>query len=160
MIGGVSDDIYYIDNVSDAIVELAGEGIDTIHSSDRQHRPRQQGGGRPLLGSANLNVYGTGENNFIDGNAGNNSLYGDDGGDVLDGGAGNDYLAGGAGGDVLRGGLGADQLEGGTGNDAFVFTANHGNDRILDFQGGAGVGDVLSSAPPCSPTTPRCSWPC
>ncbi len=33
MIGGLGNDTYYVDNVGDQVIELAGEGIDTVQSS-------------------------------------------------------------------------------------------------------------------------------
>ncbi|MFN0044675.1 MAG: choice-of-anchor C family protein [Alphaproteobacteria bacterium] len=52
-------------------------------------------------------------------------------------------LVGGAGNDVLAGGGGDDTLTGNAGNDSFVFSDGGSQDRIADFQGGAGAGDVL-----------------
>ncbi|NWK78472.1 calcium-binding protein [Aquitalea sp. LB_tupeE] len=33
MIGGLGDDIYYVDNAGDQVIELAGEGVDTVYAS-------------------------------------------------------------------------------------------------------------------------------
>ena len=59
------------------------------------------------------------------------------GNDRLTGGTVSDFLVGGAGNDRLDGREGDDQHIGGGGADMFVFTANPGNDRILDFMSGS-----------------------
>ncbi|ANL30134.1 serralysin-like metalloprotease domain-containing protein (plasmid) [Rhizobium phaseoli] len=62
-------------------------------------------------------------------------------------GVGNDTITGGAGNDTLDGGSGNDTISGGLGNDTFVFAANlSGNSVIGDFNGGPGVGDLISIA--------------
>ena len=48
-----------------------------------------------------------------------------------------------SGNDTLIGGAGNDTLTGGADNDRFEFAAGFGIDRITDFQGGAGSGDVI-----------------
>lgn len=80
-------------------------------------------------------VEGSGFNDSLEGSAANNNLRG---------GAGNDLILGGGGNDTLSGGTGNDTLTGGAGNDRFVFEAGGGADRIQDFAGGAGAGDVIT----------------
>jgi serralysin len=75
-------------------------------------------GGDAIVGSENIANY----------------LVGNGGADFLQGLSGDDYLVGGA---------GADTLSGGAGNDKFEFTGASGADRITDFAGGAGSGDVI-----------------
>lgn len=86
------------------------------------------------------------------GGAGIDLMHGGAGNDRLDGGTGNDSVSGDAGADTLRGGVGNDTLIGGTGNDVltggsgfdiFLFRQGDGHDRIVDFQEGAGLGDVI-----------------
>lgn len=79
---------------------------------------------------------GDAQGNWIYGGAGNDFIYGRDGNDVIIGEAGNDYLYGNAGDDLIYGGVGV-------GNDTYVFGAGDGNDTFYEFQGGAGVGDVI-----------------
>ena len=79
----------------------------------------------------------------LNGNAGKDNLAGGAGDDTLKGGADNDKLDGGEGADVINGGKGNDKLTGGEGNDVFVFGKDSGNDKILDFEGGKGKGDVI-----------------
>ncbi len=71
------------------------------------------------------NVIGTGFDDKLTGNEGNNRI---------DGGVGNDRIDGGAGNDILIAGAGADILTGGRGRDTFVFSeVNDGTGRITDF---------------------------
>lgn len=83
------------------------------------------------------------------GSAFDDILKGDSRSNLLFGHAGDDNLSAGGGRDTLEGGAGNDTLRGGGGQDEFVFRARSGSDpaighdRIVDFQGGAGVGDVL-----------------
>lgn len=96
----------------------------------------------------------------IVGNGGSDTIYGNGGGDLirgdcfknsfnfntnfstksslgysdyLDGGEGDDTILGDQGDDTLIGGLGTDTLTGGTGADRFVFSADGGKDKIMDF---------------------------
>jgi Ca2+-binding RTX toxin-like protein len=71
-----------------------------------------------LTGNTNNNyIYSYNGNDILAGNTGNDTLISNAGNDYLHGGVGNDSLNGGNGNDVLRGGAGADRLDGGTGND-------------------------------------------
>jgi Ca2+-binding RTX toxin-like protein len=86
MAGGAGNDIYVVDNVGDSVVELAGEGNDTVRTSLASY----------VLGDEveNLTFIGTG--NFVGtGNASVNIITGGNGDDLLIGGAGADQLLGG-----------------------------------------------------------------
>jgi Ca2+-binding RTX toxin-like protein len=116
MQGGTGDDTYFVDNLSDAIVEAASGGTDTVISSlswvlDTNFE------NLILIGTDNLSGQGQGSRNSITGNAGNNALSGNSGMDTLSGGAGNDTLSGGSSNDALSGDLGNDFLDGGSGAD-------------------------------------------
>ncbi|MFZ5755549.1 MAG: calcium-binding protein [Pseudomonadota bacterium] len=60
--------------------------------------------------------------------------------DVIEGEGDTDRLYGGAGNDTLTGGDEADYLEGGAGNDTYVWEAGDGNDVILDTDG---IGELV-----------------
>ncbi|GAB3344895.1 calcium-binding protein [Lysobacter tyrosinilyticus] len=139
--GGLGDDRYTVDSEGDAIVELAGEGIDTVYSSLSY-----------LLGSNLENLVLTGANaidgtgnalaNRVTGNAGDNLLDGGDGNDVLVGGDGMDRLLGGTGNDNLNGGAGDDLMEGGLGDD--VYTVDSTADAVAELAD-SGTDTVYSS---------------
>lgn len=99
--GGLGNDTYIIsaDDVSDSIIELANEGIDTIESYS-SYALSDNLENLTLLGTSNINGAGNNLANIIIGNEGNNVLQGD---------AGNDTLIGGAGNDVYVFGRGAEQ---------------------------------------------------
>nr|WP_281352690.1 calcium-binding protein [Skermanella pratensis] len=126
MIGGSGDDTYFVDNAGDQIVEAAGGGTDTVHSTVSLVLANEVEN-LILGGTGNLDGTGNGLANKIQGNSGANLLQGGggddwlqgwDGNDRLEGGAGNDGLDGGAGNDVLIGGAGRDRLSGEPGRTA------------------------------------------
>jgi Ca2+-binding RTX toxin-like protein len=147
MTGGAGDDIYYVDNIGDLVIENAGEGNDRVYSSI-SYTLGDAVETLNLTGSDNLTGTGNALDNHITGNDGNNVLYGLDGKDTLAGGAGNDTLYGGAGNDTLQGGngndvliggAGANSLWGGAGADRFVFDVletSVNKDAIGDFTSG------------------------
>ena len=126
LIGGTEDDFYYVDNPGDLVVELAGEGIDTVSSS--------------ISYTLTANV----ENLVLTGNAVSGTGNGLD--NVLTGNAQSNHLNGGAGNDRLIGGDGVDYFTGGAGSDIFVAEINATKsasksgpvsiDVILDFERG------------------------
>ena len=86
--GGEGDDLYFVDNVGDQVIELAGQGIDRVAASV-DYTLTQDVEHLELTGSA---VRGTGNElaNTLVGNGLANVLDGGAGADVLHGGAGND----------------------------------------------------------------------
>lgn len=130
-----------------------GSGADSLYGNAGNDQLRggdgedalQGGGGRDALfgnrhadvltgGAANDRLDGGGGNDSLLGEQGGDRLYGRTGSDSLYGGTGNDSLNGGSGRDVLEGHLGNDLLTGGAGSDQFLFSRNHGNDTITDFE--------------------------
>jgi Ca2+-binding RTX toxin-like protein len=153
MDGGDDDDSYTVDNANDVIVDLSGEGTDSltttvnyILSSTAEVEVITLGG------TAALRFTGSDTDNTITGNAGGNSIDGGGGNDTISGLAGNDVLEGGLGDDILSGGAGADRMTGGDGADIFIFESASALVNIdiitdLDFQNDNDVidlSDVLS----------------
>jgi Ca2+-binding RTX toxin-like protein len=114
LIGGLGNDSYFVENGSDAVIELLNEGTDNVSSSVTYTLlPNVEN--LTLTGSSVINGTGNSQANSIIGNAANN---------ILNGGAGNDTLDGKTGNNVLTGG---------TGNDAFKFTILGHIDTITDY---------------------------
>ncbi|WP_275477569.1 calcium-binding protein, partial [Aureimonas ureilytica] len=120
MDGGTGNDVYYVDNLGDRVIEKAGGGTDLVHSSV-SFKLGENVEDLQLTGMSDIN--GTG-------NAQANRIFGNMGANLIDGGAG------------------ADMLQGGFGNDTFRFAAGEATgDWVLDFQrpwsGMSGYGDKL-----------------
>ena len=142
MQGGVGNDIYFVDDANDQVIEYAGGGIDTVYSTV-SHTLAASVENLQLIGKGAIDgtgnelantIIGTAAANHLWGAVGNDMLYGGAGDDALDGGDGDDTLVGDDGDDTLRGGNGDDTLVGGTGND--VLTGGAGADTLT---GGAGA---------------------
>jgi Ca2+-binding RTX toxin-like protein len=91
MIGGAGNDIYYVDNVGDVVVENANEGtndfVDTWISLTKLWDNVENA---YLQGTANLNLTGNTLDNYLAGNDGNNVIDGGTGADTMYGEKGND----------------------------------------------------------------------
>jgi len=105
MAGGAGDDLYRVDSRLDVVVELTGEGVDTVRASSSY-----------TLGSNIENLILEKGGDYT---AGGNSL--------------DNHLYGNSGNNILAGGLGRDTLEGGLGNDIYVLSDNL--DTIIDTGG-------------------------
>ncbi|OON63063.1 hypothetical protein B0920_06510 [Massilia sp. KIM] len=172
MEGGEGDDRYFLDVVSDSVIEEEGAGIDTVVLGFK-------GAANYVLGehvenaivnaSGAINVTGNALDNELKGGAGANILNAGAGDDLLDGGAGKDTMIGGAGDDVYVADITADLVtetqDGGTdlvktsavsyklsdfvenltytGNKGFTGTGNAGNNVIL---GNVGADKLIGGA--------------
>jgi len=102
MAGGLGNDIFYVDNSADLVIENAGEGTDRVYSTI-SYALGANVENLTLSGTAAINGTGNTLANVLTGNSASNTLIG---------GAGNDTLVGGA------------------GNDTYVFNAGDGSDTI------------------------------
>ena len=89
MYGGAGNDIYYVDDVGDMVVESAAAGADAVFSAINYSLAANVET-LVLQGGADLTGYGNSQANTLYGNGGNNVLDGGGGADTMYGGAGND----------------------------------------------------------------------
>ena len=145
MIGGAGDDTYYVDDSSDAIGEVSGEGNDRIAASislapGARCRNRADRGGQPHRdecdGPDRLATSPTPSS----ATTASTSLRGQGGNDTLAGFGGNDFLVGGTGTDLMIGGTGDDTFYVDDASDSINEQAGEGNDRVA-----ASVSYVLSN---------------
>ena len=128
LVGGAGDDSYYIDN-SDAIVEEADGGIDTIIGPAAEYQSlvlashiengTLRAAGQLIGNDLDNLLSGSGFDDFLTGGLGNDIIEAGGGADFLEGYTGNDTLNGGDGNDILTDGEGDDVLNGGAGDDIF-----------------------------------------
>ncbi|AQZ34165.1 heme peroxidase [Pseudomonas sp. LPH1] len=116
MIGGLGNDIYIVDNIGDQVIELAGQGTDTVRTTLQEYGLGANVEHLTFIGAGNFTGYG---------NELANTITGGDGDDVLDGGAG------------------ADRLVGGAGNDSYY--VDNSGDVVVEASGG-GIDTVYSTA--------------
>jgi Ca2+-binding RTX toxin-like protein len=126
LVGGAGNDSYVVNHVKDVVVEMPGEGIDSVSTTLAFYQLPDN--------VENLSFRGSGGATLI-GNSLNNRLTGGSYGDVLFGGGGNDVFS-------MYGG---DSATGGTGDDIFYLGLGHGNEgtglhRIV----GGGGNDLLT----------------
>jgi hypothetical protein len=129
--GGDGDDVYHVDSSDDAVVEIPGQGTDTVHTTASfalSHNVENL-----IAGSdADLVLRGNGRDNTISGGGGDDRLVGQYGNDTLTGGGGRDVMLGGA------------------GDDSFVFQAlsdsvvGAGRDLIKEFEAGVDMIDLAA----------------
>ncbi len=129
MTGSIGDDVYVVDNAGDVVVELAGEGNDTVDARISYTLAANVENLR-LRGVASLSGIGNELDNLIQGNSGSNALYGLAGNDTLTGDAGNDLLDGGSGDDMMAGGVGDDAYVVDSLADAVLELAGQGTDTV------------------------------
>jgi len=133
--GGAGNDTIFGGNGSDTLEGEAGD--DTINGEGFTDTIRGGDGSDTLSGGGGVDdLFGNDDGDFLFGNNGGDFLDGGAGDDELNGGASNDELHGGIGDDLILGSTGDDKLYGDGGADTFQFRANHGVDRIFDFEDG------------------------
>jgi Ca2+-binding RTX toxin-like protein len=118
--GGWGDDRYHVSSLSDQVVELDGEGQDTVETSLSFVLPDHV---EILLLTGADSVSGTG-------NSDSNWLYGNSAGNLLVGGGSNDYLDGGLGADTMRGGADQDLYQVDNAGDVIIEAAGEGIDKV------------------------------
>lgn len=99
MSGGAGNDTYVVNAATDTVVELAGQGIDTVRAA-ASYALGANVENLTLTGSGSIAATGNELNNILIGNSGANTLTGGAGNDTLDGGSGTDTMLGGAGNDT------------------------------------------------------------
>jgi serralysin len=132
MSGGAGDDLYYVDAAGDSVVELGGEGTDTVSSAISYTLGDNVE--RLILTGAAATGTGNGLANSLTGNDLSNRLDGGAGDDRLTGGDGVDYLTGGAGSDVFVGEINGSKVTGKSGPISL--------DVVLDFVSGTDTIDL------------------
>jgi Ca2+-binding RTX toxin-like protein len=158
LVGGLGNDTYFVDDANDKVLEGAGAGKDTVHSSVTFNFNDSLEIETLILDSASsigsvannfnnvITMVGTGTatingndgNDTLTGGGGMDFLIGGNGNDVINGAGGNDSLLGDANDDKLNGGEGDDALNGGTGKDTMV--GGKGSDTYLVSE----VGDTVT----------------
>ena len=139
MRGAAGNDTYIVRDAADRIVELAGNGNDTVQAAvtytlaagvDVEHLVTID-----AAATTAINLTGNETSHDIQGNAGVNVLTGGSGGDVMFGGSGDDTLRGMGGNDFLSGDAGAD---------TFVFDVGGAHDSVFDFTSGTDKLDLTA----------------
>ncbi|MCT4555879.1 MAG: hypothetical protein N4A53_14420 [Pelagimonas sp.] len=131
--GGIGEDTLNGGSGNDII--RGQKNADTMNGGDGDDNIKG-GGGNDLIfgGDGNDFLKGGTRVDTIHGGDGDDRLFGNSFDDILNGDAGNDFLNAGGEEDELNGGTGNDTLKGGAGADVFIFEANMGADRVLDFR--------------------------
>ncbi len=135
MTGGVGDDVYYVDNTGDVVVEGAAEGADIVRAQIDYVLGNNVE--ELFIGGAGRDGTGNALDNILHGSGSSNVLSGLGGADTLRGGGGRDTLLGGDGADLIDGGVGKDSMTGGTGRDVFQF-------RDGDFGATRALADLIT----------------
>jgi Ca2+-binding RTX toxin-like protein len=132
--GGAGNDTMIIDSYGDIVIELVGEGQDTVLATTIYWvRPGNEVEVLSAFNQAGSDIL------HLRGNEFGQTIIGNEFGNSMEGEGGNDVIHGLGGNDVLDGGEGSDLLVGGAGSDTFFFSAAIGAsnvDTVSDFGGG------------------------
>ncbi len=129
LVGGTGNDLYVLDHTGDQVIELEGEGVDTVQARV-SHTLAAHVENLNLVSTTSINGTGNELDNVLTGNSGDNVLLGLSGNDTLMGGVGNDLLNGGAGTDVMAGGTGDDAYVVDTLEDTVIEQVGQGTDTV------------------------------
>jgi serralysin len=130
LVGGLGDDLYFVDSTDDVLIELENEGHDSV-LSNVTYVLSDNIESLTLIGASAIDG---------DGNSQSNAITGNDNSNVLHGLAGDDILNGGQGEDTLIGGLGDDTYIIDDENDVIIENEDEGSDSV-----GASVTFTISS---------------
>ena len=150
MVGGAGNDLFYVDNLADVVVETAnGQGLGLL------------GEGGPLQGLTDTIVAAIDYSLASVANVENLTLSneptasetgtlptsgtGSDGDNVLTGNSVANTLTGAGGNDTLIGGSGNDSLDGSSGTDTAAFSGTMAQYRLLSYAGASYVADLVAS---------------
>jgi Ca2+-binding RTX toxin-like protein len=142
MSGYVGDDIYYVDSLSDQVIELDGAGNDTIRTNLTSFTLGANVENLEYIYANDFIGVGNALDNKMEGDDGADRLFGMDGQDTLYGYNGNDKLFGADGNDILNGGAGGDLMNGGNGIDKVSYAGATGGvsvDLVNQSVGGSGA---------------------
>jgi Bacterial Ig domain/RTX calcium-binding nonapeptide repeat (4 copies) len=136
--GGAGNDWYTVAAVGDSVVELSGEGIDSVRVNMAAYTLSANVENLHMIGSFAGIRQGTGnaENNYMTSFTQAAALFGLGGNDTLVGSSQDDTLDGGDGNDTISGNGGIDNLVGGAGDDGIYLGFNAGGSTI---DGGSGT---------------------
>ncbi|HEY3145728.1 MAG TPA: calcium-binding protein, partial [Dongiaceae bacterium] len=141
MVGGLGNDTYVASAAVDQVVELAGEGTDTVLAAFT-YALGENLENLTLTGATVINGTGNALDNVLTGNSTSNGLWGGAGDDILNGGAGNDTLSGGEGADTYLFGRGSGRdaiwnRDSDGGQDQMLFGAGIAADQLWFTRSGA-----------------------
>ena len=126
MVGGKGNDIYFVDNAGDTVVENPNEGNDIVHASIDY-----------TIGANIESLILDGSTINGAGNATDNAIIGNDADNIIDGRGGADYMVGGKGNDIYF----VDNA-----GDAIVENPNEGNDIVhasISYTIGANIESLI-----------------
>ena len=145
MQGGAGNDTYMVE-ANDTLVELAGEGTDTVATNRAAYELKANFENLVFIGAGDFSGVGNGAANILEGGEGNDTLAGRGGADQLKGGAGVDtasYAAAAAGVSVnLNGGVASNDGDGGS--DSLTDIENVTGSALNDTLIGSAIGNVLT----------------